>query len=161
MNQERPINLELAIKIAKNVSGFEIIDDGASNIPTGLTGDLLYNLWDIGYKFGENFDLGVQYRDDNIWIKILLKEAITEAGQKVAANCGMIITAGNILLNTSQEPDSIFHTSNGLGLIWDSSLEVEHVRQAVTQIDSVADIIGWKTGNIRKLILNKSPKQSD
>jgi hypothetical protein len=135
--------------LLEECSGFEIVPEGEQLLPLGVTEKLLWNLWDIVVKQGENFygpKVGIQIRQGEVAL-----EAYDFRGNGYGGSAGLSVfyhEKGKRFQSTSGGA-FFFHLKNGLVLIWDRRVTLEIAQTFVQTIDQVLLECGELTDGVR------------
>lgn len=124
------MNKESFLEVGKEINGFEILE--AENGPEGLTGQLLWDLWDIGVKFGSFFEKGIGFKAPP-----LVMELYDFRDNGINGSLGFIIGKCRPSYSTD-EGVSFIELKNGIQVIWDNGFTVDDVHDIVKKIDIFA-----------------------
>lgn len=133
----------------ENVEGFEITD--SIKAPESLGPKNLWDLWDIGTKFGQLIEekrscSALEFNTDSLMIKLynrngIFAMSIAKSTEPQTPNSGLMV----------------FALENGLRVFWDKKLTAADVQKAIMKIDQNALLQGTKTEGLRILLISKEP----
>ncbi len=130
------------LKYLKDISGFEVTNSSSDTAPEGLTGELLYNLFDIGLKFSTDMSArgGVVFKVflDNTDIGIVMELFESSKNEKIGRDTFLIAMIRGSGIQIIEGDPIILELENGIGVVWDSELEVHDLEALVETIDEFA-----------------------
>ncbi|MDP1884277.1 MAG: hypothetical protein Q8L10_02815 [Candidatus Moranbacteria bacterium] len=131
-------------RFGEDKDGFSIIERGAfMGLPKGLleAGDVLWQLWDIGVKFGQEGNNGIWFKAEPLILELYDFRNIRNGGLgfTVGRKNGIGIIARI----------QIFELRNGMRVIWDTELSVSEIQLIIKAVDAYADSQGLIKNGIR------------
>jgi len=134
------------LELSKDVSGFEIESLLMEGAPEGLTAKILWDLWDIGVKFGTIGRKGIYFKLKENGLALEMYKFADKGGSN-----GFTVAKARPSLLMS-EGICILKLKNGMDVMWDNGLTVQDVFEAIEEIDTLAKKKGHIEGDQRKVI---------
>jgi len=118
------------LEVGESVEGFEIID---SEMPIEeLTPPILWNLWDIGVKFGILFEKGIRFKASSLYM-----ELYDFRGNGRGGSAGMCVFKSRPSQLTDE--GTFFLTlQNDMLVTWDRGFTAAEIRSIIGEIDDYA-----------------------
>ncbi len=133
------------LELGKDVRGFEILDPNKA--PPGLTRETLFDLWDIGVKWGQLTKKGIGFKANHEEIDNLQIELFMFEGNGAGGKNGMVVT------NTSPFGSPCFlELKNGILVMWNGIFSPEKAQERIREIDEMSESIDEKKDGIRIMI---------
>ena len=124
---------ERYFEFGNNRDGFKIIPESAiMGLPDGVSGEMLWNLWDIGSKFGQGSGKGLGFKSTP-----LVLELNDFRNNGMGGSAGLTVAKARDT-GIMDEGVFIFELENGVRVIWDKGLSVESVNASIVEIDEFA-----------------------
>lgn len=132
------------LDLGNDKDGFKIIPEKAFiGLPDDVTGEMLWNLWDIGSKFGQESGKGLGFKAAPLVLEL---NDFRNNGEGGSAGMTVAKARGTGLLN---EGIFIFELENGIRVIWDKGLSAESVKSSIAEIDEFSIAEGFMKDGIR------------
>lgn len=133
------------LRLGEDRAGFEIVSVRIGLLPEELTANLLWELWDIGSKFGRPSPKGLVFFQPPISIELYHFSDRGDGGIDgfavfEAKKSGVIPMMGIPVL---------LGLKNGMTVMWDSNIIVREVIEVIPRIDEHAEESGFRKDGIR------------
>lgn len=135
------------VGLGKDIDDFEVVN--TENAPLGATKQVLWDLWDIGSKFGELTTKGMGFRANDLVLELhdFTHKKGGAKGFLIAHSKGGVMNKGAYFLKLK----------NHMLVIWDKRLTLEEVKEMIEMIDKIAIAAGDKVREQRIPIPSTEP----
>jgi hypothetical protein len=146
------MNKSSFISLAEQIEGFEIINK--ENAPANLTPQILWDLWDIGAKFGTIDKKCILFKQTPLYM-----ELYDHRGNKLGGCAGFVVAKAreSSLMN---EGVYLFELRNGMYVIWDKGFSISDAQNTIKEIDEFAVSEGDKV-NDKRIALFEDEQATD
>lgn len=135
------------LELEEDLGGFEIIDPQSAQ--SGLTAQILWDLWDIGAKFGRLDQKGIRFK-----MEPMLLELYDYRGNKKGGSAGLFVAKIRPSMLTD-EGTLLFQLKNNISIIWDRGFSVPDILRIIAEIDKIAQSRGQKTEGKRIILFEE------
>lgn len=134
----------------KDVSGFEIKEVSIGEpAPTNLTPEILWNLWDIGLKFGQEIEKGFGFK--LIFGDIgMVMEFYGYLENGAGGRDGFIVSKPSKNALSIIESPVFIDLKNGINLVWSKQLEASDILLCIDEVNRIATATGEMENGVRK-----------
>ncbi|MFA7208797.1 MAG: hypothetical protein WC120_00780 [Parcubacteria group bacterium] len=136
------------VKLGADKKSFAIVRRDMAELPNGIleAESILWNLWDVGVKFGQEYPSGIRFNAEPLILDLYdFRGARNSNFGFSVGRADKIGTVARILM---------FELVNGMQVFWDSGLEIPEVRQVIEEIDAYADSQSLIKNDIRLMDYN-------
>ncbi len=131
-------NNERILNYLRDKSGFEIKNIIMGNpVPEGMTSEILWNIWDIGLKFGQQIPKGLGFKMTFGEISLLI-ELYGFRGNDVGGKDGFVVSRLNGTKFSTVESPIYVELSNNLNLMWSKKITSYDALRCIEEIDRIA-----------------------
>lgn len=137
------------LEYLKDMSGFEIkkIEIGGP-LPKELNSEILWNLWDIGLKFGQEIPKGFGFKITFGNIGLIMEfHGFLENGE--GGKDGFVVSKPSGAKLAFVESPVLLELKNGVGLMWSNKIEIPDVLACIAEVDRIATKVGEMENGIR------------
>lgn len=136
---------EAFLKLGEDRAGFEIVSTRMGSLPDGLTQELLWELWDIGAKFGQPTMKGLVFFQSPILMELYHFSDRDTGGIDGFAVFGVKEKGVLPVMGMSV----LLELKNGMAVMWDSKIVVREVLEIIPRIDEHAEECGHYRDGVR------------
>ncbi len=131
------------LKLGEKVEGFKVVNPDRA--PVGLTAMVLWDLWDMGVKFGQFTLKGIGFKTCGLFLEAYKFDH--KGGHNGFTVCK--VRESGVM----EEGVYIFELQNGMNVLWDKGFSVADVQEIIKLDDEASAEKGEKIGGSRIILL--------
>ncbi len=133
------------LRLGQSVEGFTAVNP--DSVPPGLTPVVLWDLWDMGVKFGQWVPKGIGFKTCDLMLEMYNFRQRGGSGSD-GFTVGRVRESGIM-----DDGVFFFQLRNGMHIMWDKGFSVVEVQMVIKMTDEVAEAVGEKVGSTRTVLL--------